>query len=92
MRASYVNGPDLLTPLGEWIASRLPHVTSGPQWNGRGYVFRVFGGSPLYRRCLFDYTRASFYIGQPSWVRVSIVGVSVFERNREFSGLPNARR
>ena len=93
MRAGYVNPSNLLTPVGEWIAARLPHVDNQRGlWGKPGNcVFRVFGGRPLYRMCIFDYTRASLVKGKP-WMRIQVCGWTVFERNREFSGLPDARR
>lgn len=79
--------------LGEWIAERLPHISSAVKpWGCEGErVFRIFGGKPLYRFCLVDYTKTNFYPGKPGWVRVQVCGWTVYERNREFSGLPGAR-
>lgn len=78
----------------EWIAERLPHVDSHRGiWGDTGSrVFRVFGFKPRYGLCIFDYTRARFYTGKPSWVRVRLFGLTVFERNHHLSGLPGARR
>lgn len=85
MRASYVNGPELLTPLGEWIAARMPHVQRGTFHQGLK-VFRIYGCAPLYRRCLLDWTRVR------SWSRIRVLGWTIYERNHQFSGLPGAKR
>lgn len=83
MRASYVNSPELLTPVGEWIAARLPHTDSRRDIFGKdSRIFRVFGLRPYYRLCLFDYTRTCFYTGRPPHVRVRLGGWTVYERNR----------
>lgn len=89
MRASYVNPPELLTPLGQWIAARLPHIDShnGIWGKADGRVFRIFGGSPLYRRTLLDFTSATFFAGR-RWARLKVLGVTIFERNGAYSGLP----
>ena len=89
MRARYVNPSELLTPIGRWVAARLPHVDrhSGIWGKADGRVFRIYGGAPLYRRAIFDFTSATFFAGH-RWTRVTIFGATVFERNAAFSGRP----
>ena len=85
MRASYVNGRELLTPIGEFIAARLPHIESARDlWGGNGRVFRIYGFGVYYRRCLLDYTKAQ------AWRRLRIMGITVYEQNSQYSGAPNA--
>ncbi len=55
---------------------------------GRPTCWRLYGVRPYFRMCWFDYTRASVFVGKPDWVRVQILRVNIYERNREFSGLP----
>jgi hypothetical protein len=91
MRATYVNSSDLLTPIGDWIAARLPHLQTGKKmWNGTGTVLRVYGLAPMYRLSLVDYTAASFYPGKGRWRRLKVLGVKVFEINSHLSGLPKS--
>lgn len=85
MRAAYVNGPDLLTPVGDWIAARLPHwVGPGNPWpwiEGNHRVFRLYGLRPHYRMAIFDYTRTQLHAGRPAVVRVRLFGYTVYERS-----------
>lgn len=69
------------------VQARLPHIERS---KGRLTAWRVYGFKPYRRLCLFDYTRANFYAGNPPWVRVRVLGCSVFERNHHLSGLPGA--
>lgn len=87
MRASYVNPPELLTPVGQWIAARLPHIDSHKNIWGKadGTIFRIYGGKQLYRMCLFNYTSATFYAGK-RWTGIKIAGLTVFSRNGRYNG------
>lgn len=59
-------------------------IEHGKCWQGAGYVFRIYRG----RRALVDFTKASFYRGKGPWVRFRVFGVTVFEVNHQYSGLP----
>ena len=92
MRAPYVNGPEMLTPIGEWIAARMPYIESKRPWHWvhpSNRTIRVFGFKPYYGCRIFNYTRAHFYTGQPPWVVVQVFGITIYQRNRRFSGQPN---
>lgn len=93
MRASYVNPPELLTPVGNWIASRLPHIEfkRAPWGKDGNMVFRIYGFRPRNQFAIVDFTKARFYSDTPAWTRLRLFGLTVFERNREWSGLPGAR-
>ena len=85
MRSGLVNDPHLLTPIGEWIAARVPHMESKRPWHWvhpNNRTIRVFGFKPYYRLCIFNYTRAHFYTGRPPWVVVQIFGFTVYQRNK----------
>ncbi len=79
MRATYVQPDENLTPLGQWIAARMPHwVIRRPAWSfdPHSFVFRVFGFKPYYRFCIFDYTRSEGACGRIA-VRLSVMGVDL---------------
>lgn len=79
MRATYVNGPELLTPFGEWLAGRVPHVESrkNPWCRSGERVFRIYAGRPYFRRCLFDLTITNFHPGRRRSWRVTILGRTI---------------
>ncbi len=52
--------------------------------------FRVFGLRRAFRLCWFDWTFARLYAGRPAYVRLRLLRWTIFERNRQFSGLPDA--
>lgn len=77
MRASYVVSDEYLTPFGQWLAARMPHWDiAKPAWprDPNSSIFRIFGLKPLYRYCIFDYTRAY------GASRLSIFGVRLYGR------------
>lgn len=80
MRASYVNRDEMLTSFGQWIAARLPHVdvAKGVWGNPNNLIVRVFGVKPLYRFCIFDYTRMKKYSALPPVSRLRVFGFTVW--------------
>jgi hypothetical protein len=73
MRSGLVQPARNLTPVGEWLAARVPHVDSGPM---PGYypdgvipqAWRLYGFAPHYRRPLLRIDR-----------RPGVSGIIVFE-------------
>lgn len=90
MRASYVNGREHLTPVGEWIAARLPHVQAWKKKTWRGW--RVYGGKPLFRKCLVafsakadGYMVAYYPFKYVYWdMQLSILGRVIWKHRRLF--------
>jgi hypothetical protein len=92
MRARYVNSEELLTPLGNWIAARLPDVEFRRNiWGGCGkLILRVYGGKPFYRGCLFSFTWTNFSAGHAGRdsINLSILGRKIFYRPGSTGRLP----
>ena len=60
MRAPFINEPELLTPFGNWLADRFPHIDYGPITVGKqriGYMTRIYGFMHESRGPLFGYYR-----------------------------------
>lgn len=72
-----------------WIKARVPHVQR--HRDRHLSCWRVYGLRPHFRLCLFDWTRTSFFQGQPDCVRIRLFGLTLYERNHHLSGLPGAR-
>lgn len=71
MRNSAVQPASSLTALGEWVASRIPHIDTG-SFGDFWWRWRLYGFAPLYRRCLIDITT---YKGCGT---VRVLGVRIF--------------
>ncbi len=52
MRATYVNGAEHLTPIGEWVACRLPYVIKFTTKRRRGW--RLWVG-PQFGKCVASF-------------------------------------
>src|SRR5690606_25611330 len=56
------------------------------------YCWRLYGLKPHFRLCIIDWTVTRFFAGKPEYRRIRLFGWTVYERNREWSGMPvNAR-
>jgi len=79
-----------MKPIARKIRERLPHVQ---KMNAKQmYCWRLYGLKPHFRLCIIDWTVTRFFTGKPEYRRIRLFGWTVYERNREWSGLPvNAR-
>lgn len=51
--------------------------------------WRVYGFRWHFRFCIFDWTRTRFFASREPYWRIRLFGLTVIERNREFSGFPH---
>jgi hypothetical protein len=79
-RNRWLAAPEHMTPVGRWIADRLPHIDHAKDiWGIKGSrVWRLYGFKPLCRCCLIDYTYAPGLRCELRilWLRISLRGAA----------------
>lgn len=50
--------------------------------------WRLYGFRAHYRLCIVDWAETTLFAGKPAYRRLKLFGWTLFERNREYSGLP----